>query len=92
MIVRISTEGQYRIPGALLDELNNLDNKIVSVVAAGDRAQFQKLYNDMLSLVRKKGKALGQDELVESEIILPPPDIDMEDARNLFNGDGLFPD
>ena len=29
MIVRILTEGQFNLPGAFIDELNELDNKLV---------------------------------------------------------------
>ena len=33
MIVRIMGEGQFRIPGAVLDELNEVDNAIVEAIA-----------------------------------------------------------
>lgn len=92
MIVRIATEGQYRLPSAVLDKLNNLDNNIVEVVAAGDTKKFQKLFGQMISLVRKQGQPLKPDELVESQVILPPPDTTLEDAKNLFTGAGLVPD
>ena len=32
MIVRILTEGQYNLPGAHVDELNEIDNELVEVV------------------------------------------------------------
>ena len=35
MIVRISTEGQYRLDDALLPQLNALDNQLVAAVTAG---------------------------------------------------------
>ncbi len=92
MIVRISTEGQYRIPSALLDKLNQLDNSIVGVVATGDNEQFNKLYTEMIALVRNQGEPLKPDEILESEVILPPPDITIEDAKKLFIGSGLVPD
>lgn len=92
MIVRISTEGQYRIPSALLDKLNQLDNSLVDIVAAGDETKFAKLYSEMIALVRKQGEPLKPDEIVESEVILPPPDITLEDAKRLFIGAGLVPD
>ncbi|MBI2954582.1 MAG: hypothetical protein HYY30_09730 [Chloroflexi bacterium] len=92
MIVRISTEGQYRLPSAVLDELNTLDNNIVEVVAAGDTERFKSLYDQMIALVHKKGQPLKPDEILESEVILPPPDITIEDAKRLFIGGGLVPD
>lgn len=91
MIVRISTEGQYRLPSAYLDKLNEVDNQLVDVVAQGDGKKFQKLFDKMLKLVREKGQPLKPDELVSSEVILPAPGTTIEDAKALFIGDGLIP-
>ncbi|MCL4534958.1 MAG: hypothetical protein M1370_07330 [Bacteroidetes bacterium] len=91
MIVRISTEGQYQVPGALLDNLNALDTRAIEAIAAGDEPQFKRLYDEMISLVRKRGERLPPDTITESDVILPPPDISMEDARKLFRGHGLVP-
>jgi hypothetical protein len=92
MIVRISTEGQYRLPSSVLDKLNNLDNRIVEVVAAGDLKKYQKLFTEMIALVRKQGEPLKAEEIVESQIILPPPDTTLDEAKDLFTGAGLVPD
>ncbi|MCL5265854.1 MAG: hypothetical protein M1343_11815 [Chloroflexi bacterium] len=92
MIVRISTEGQYKLDSSHLDKLNELDNRIVNVVAIGDEKQFEQLYSEMVSLVRQQGKPVKYEELLESQIILPPPDITIEDAKELFKGSGLIPD
>ena len=40
MIVRILTEGQFNLPGAFIDDLNEIDNKLVEVVELEDEAQF----------------------------------------------------
>ena len=91
MIVRISSEGQYRLPGEFLDQLNAIDNRIVKVVSAGDEVQFRELLAKMLSIVRKEGKPLGPDEIAQSELILPHPDITLDEARELFTNGGLIP-
>lgn len=92
MIVRVAGEGQYRIPDEDQDKLNELDNAAVEAVEAGDEARFQELWGQMLALVESDGNALDDDELVESDIILPPRDISLEEARSEFTGDGLIPD
>ena len=46
----------------------------------------------MLELVKTDGKEVGDDELVQSEVILPPRDISFEEARAEFSGEGLIPD
>ena len=91
MIIRILTEGQYNLPGAFLDELNDLDNDLVDVVAEEDRAKFESSLKEMLDLVRENGSPVPIDELVESDLVLPEPDITLEEAEELFVGEGLLP-
>lgn len=91
MIVRIATEGQYRLESAYLDELNSVDNALVEAIATGDEERFQALLQKMLDLVRQHGQPVPADEFVESDIILPPPDTTFEEARELFAGEGLIP-
>ena len=71
MIIRIMTEGQYNLPGAFIDDLNELDNKLVEVVEREDREQFEITLKEMLDLVREKGTEVPVDELVESDLVLP---------------------
>ena len=92
MIVRIATEGQFRLPDEDAERLNDLDNQAVEAVDAGDEARFQELFAQMLELVRRDGRALGDDELEESDVILPPPDTSFVEAAAEFTGEGLIPD
>ncbi len=91
MIVRIATEGQYRVSSALLDRLNELDNRLIQMVADGSQEQFGSLLAQMLAVVRKEGSPVAADELVTSDVILPAPDTTIEEARSLFVGEGLIP-
>jgi hypothetical protein len=92
VIVRISGEGQFRLPDEDSDRLNELDNRAVSAVEQGDETGFQELWNQMLELVSGDGNRIGEDELMESDVIMPPRDITFEEARGEFSGDGLIPD
>ncbi len=92
MIVRILTEGQYNLPGAYIDDLNAIDNELVEVVESGDRETFDRTLRQMLDLVRENGTPVPVDELVESDLVLPEPDITLEEAGELFVGEGLVPD
>jgi PspAA-like protein len=92
MIVRISGEGQYELPDADAERLNELDNQAVAAVEAGDEARFGELWEQMLDLVGSDGRELADDELIESDVILPPRDSTYEEARAEFSGDGLIPD
>jgi hypothetical protein len=91
VIVRISGEGQFRLPDEDADRLNELDNRAVSAVEQGDQAAFQELWSQMLELVANDGNALDDDELVESDVILPPRDVTFEEAKGEFTGEGLIP-
>ena len=92
MIVRIATEGQYRLPEDAGAELNELDNQVVAAVEDGDEDRYHEIFEQMLDLVRQKGEPLDEDELAESEVILPPPDTSFVEAAAEFTGDGLIPD
>jgi hypothetical protein len=46
----------------------------------------------MLELVANDGNEIPDDELVESDVILPPRDITFEEAQGEFTGEGLIPD
>lgn len=92
MIVRISGEGQYELPDSDAERLNDLDNRAVAAVEAGDEGTFSDLWQQMLELVSSDGREIGDDELVESDVILPPRDSTFEEARAEFSGDGLIPD
>jgi hypothetical protein len=92
VIVRIATEDQYRLPDDDTERLNDLDNQAVAAVNAGDEDRFHEIFETMLDLVRRDGQRLGEDELEESDVILPPPDLSFVEAQNEFTGDGLIPD
>ena len=92
MIVRVSGEGQFKLPDEDAERLNDLDNRAVAAVEAGDREGFAELWAQMLELVRSDGQALDEDELEGSDVILPPRDITFEEAQGEFTGDGLIPD
>jgi PspA-Associated protein len=92
VIVRIATEGQYRLSDGDRERLNELDNDAVAAVDGGDEDRFHAAFEEMLELVRRAGQRLGDDELEESDLIIPPPDTTFVEAGEHFTGDGLIPD
>jgi hypothetical protein len=91
LIVRISTEGQYELSDADAEALNELDNDAVLASESGDASAFHSIFAQMLELVRTRGRSLAEDDLSGSDIILPPADISLEEARQEFQGEGLIP-
>ena len=92
MIVRIAAEGQFKLPDDTAGKLNELDNEAVAAVEAGDEPRFQELFNEMLQLVESSGEPVADDELVESQVIIPPRDLTFAEAQGEFTGEGIVPD
>jgi PspA-Associated protein len=90
VIVRIATNGQYVLDEDQASKLNELDNQAVEAVDAGDQERFQGIFDEMLALVRA-APPLDGDELSESDVILPPPDLTFAEAGAEFTGEGLIP-
>ena len=67
MIVRIFSDGQYRIPRDTQARLREIDAQTEEAIDA-------------------------DDDLVPSDLMLPPADITLEEARSEFTGEGLLPD
>ena len=66
--------------------------KVARAFEAGDEEVFRTTFAQMLALIRSHGRELAQDQLVPSDVILPPPDVSFEEAREGFSGEGLIPD
>jgi hypothetical protein len=92
VIVRISGEGQYELADAQRDRLNELDDAVVASCDADDDAAFKQQFEALLELITSEGRRLDDDELVHSDVIVPPRDITLEEAKREFSGDGLIPD
>jgi hypothetical protein len=91
VIVRIATEGQYELHGSDEQALTELDNQAVAACQGGDEQQFHDTFARLLDFVRSNGQAVADDRLAPSDLILPPPDISLEEARAEFTGEGLIP-
>lgn len=92
MIIRIMGEGQYEVEGSLLEELNVIDNRIVDHVGRGEEKEFREALGQLISTVKRNGKQLDPKEIIKSEIIVPPKDLTLEEARGIFKGYGLIND
>ncbi|HEX3976696.1 MAG TPA: hypothetical protein VHW96_10550 [Solirubrobacteraceae bacterium] len=91
MIVRISNEGQYEVSDQDTAGLNELDNEAVASCEASDEQAFHDVFGRLLDYVRTKGRPVPDDELYGSDIILPPSDVSLEEAKREFQGEGLIP-
>jgi hypothetical protein len=91
MIVRIMGEGQVEISAADMSVLNSLDQELESAIETGDETSFRVKLHALLDKVRHVGKALPDDSLEPSELILPPADASIEEVREMLGDQGLIP-
>jgi predicted alpha/beta hydrolase len=92
VIVRIATEDQYEIPGDHYAEVNDLDNAVVAAVQAKDDEAYVKRFAELIDWIRTNGTPVADDDLRESDVIVPPPDTSFEEASVEFTGEGIIPD
>jgi len=92
VIVRLMGEGQYRVGDDVVERLHELDNEAARAVDAGDEESLRRVLDTMASSVRDSGERLPDDDLSASDLIIPPDDLSLEEAKELFSGEGLIPD
>ncbi|KAA1423539.1 hypothetical protein FE697_008045 [Mumia zhuanghuii] len=91
MIVRIMAEGQFEVADEALDQLNSLDDAVESAVANHDEEAFGDALASLLDAVRQIGKEVPDEELVESDLVLPPSDASLAEVEDLLGADGFIP-
>ena len=92
MIVRLMGEGQFEVDDGLRDELNELDDRAVAALEADDEPALDDVLDEMWQLVRDRGERLADDDLSPSDLVVPPSDLSLDEARELLSGEGLIPD
>lgn len=92
MIVRVLGEGQFEVDDEVAKGLNDLDEQAEQALESGDQKQFAELLGRMAEAVRTNGTRLPDENLSASEAIIPPEDLTLDEARALFEGEGLIPD
>lgn len=93
MIVRILNEGQWRVDDGALTDLNRLDDAVEDAVSTGDEAELAGALHALLEEVRTTGTPVPDDELSDSDLILPAADSSLEEIRALLSSsdEGLIP-
>jgi hypothetical protein len=92
VIVRVMGDGQFEIDEEVAKGLGEIDEQAERALRAGDQAQLSELLRRMADAVRTNGSRLPDADLTPSEAIIPPDDLTLDEARELFEGEGLIPD
>jgi hypothetical protein len=91
VIVRILGEGQLEVADSAADELNGLDRELEAAVEKNDEAGYRTALDALLERVRSIGAPVRADALQPSALILPQPDLTMDEVRKLLTDEGLIP-
>lgn len=93
MIVRILGEGQWQVPDSAIADLNALDDQVEQAVAQQDQATLAQALGELLSEVRTIGTPVPDDQLRDSDLILPDSDSSLSDVEALLaeSAEGLIP-
>jgi CO/xanthine dehydrogenase Mo-binding subunit len=92
VIVRLMGEGQFEVDDEVAKGLNDLDEQAGAAVESGDEEQLRALLDRMAEAVRTNGTRVPDDDLRASDALVPPDDLSLDEARQLFEGEGLIPD
>lgn len=93
-IVRIMGHGQFTVDSRTLKKLNDIDHAIVELVKSqrSDNTEFKKRLSELSNMVVENGRPLDPHEIIKSDIILPSADLSVDEAKKLFQGEGVIPE
>ena len=93
MIVRILNEGQWRLSDEAVRGLNSFDDAVEQAVAARDQEQLTKALHSLLDRIRTTGTRVPDEDLEDSDLILPAADSTLDDVQQLLSEseEGLIP-
>jgi hypothetical protein len=103
IIVRVSGQGQFKVNGETLDRINDIDNSIVSLLQNTDldtdadsikvkQKDLNEKIIEIINLIRTNGMPLDDKEIIQSQIMIPNPDISVDEAKKIFSGEGIIDD
>ena len=93
MIVRVlGGGGQFEVSDDVVARLNELDDRAMAALDQSDEEELDGLLAQMAELVESEGRRVPDDDLSASDLVIPPPDLSLEETRALFSEQGLIPD
>ncbi|MEL4357366.1 MULTISPECIES: PspA-associated protein PspAA [unclassified Luteococcus] len=87
MIIRILGEGQWRLDEQQLANLNDVDDHVQAALEADDQTGLQAALGLLLDQIRS-GEHLGDEELVESDLIVPDASATLDEVRAFLDENG----
>lgn len=85
-------EGQWRVDDSLAETLHGLDTATEEAVEADDQEALHGALVALFDAVKATGEKLDDEELIASDLVVPPDDLTLAEAHDLMHGEGLIPD
>jgi len=95
IIVRIMGQGQFRINEDTIKRINEIDDAIVQILqneSKADDQEYRAKVAEIVQTIKSKSQKLEDKELIESDIIVPDTDISIDEAKKVFQGEGIIPE
>jgi hypothetical protein len=91
-IVRIMGHGQFRVNNRTAKMIDKKDHELLKIIQTHEQGEkdYARRVAVVVGLVKKSGIPLDHKEIVQSDIIVPGVDFSIDDAKNLFRGQGLI--
>jgi hypothetical protein len=90
MIVRISGTGQYELDMDACKRLDPLDDAVTEALHRGDETEFHARLHEIVQLIESSGTPVPHDRVVPSDVIVPPEDVSLDEAKRFFTDEGLM--
>jgi len=91
MIVRVQGSGQYRLADTVMGGFNAFDSQLQDAVARHDEQATTATLYKMIAYVQTEGTPVEHDEVMPSDIILPPDNLTYDEIVATLKEDGLIP-
>jgi hypothetical protein len=88
-------QGQFKINEDVVKRINEIDDTIVQILqneSKSDDQKYRAKITEIVETITSEGQKLEDKELVESDIIVPDTDISIDEAKKVFQGQGVIPE
>ena len=88
-------QGQFKINEDIVKRINEIDDTIVQILqneSKSDDQKYRAKITEIVETITSEGQKLEDKELVESDIIVPDTDISIDEAKKVFQGQGVIPE
>lgn len=90
MIVRISGTGQFQLDDTAAHELEQMDHTLTEALHASDEHRFHASLHEVIQFITTHGTEVPHDHVKPSDVIVPPEDVTMQEAKRFFTDEGML--